>query len=246
MILRSGKRYQPYSRKCLSHHHKNMQLRSGQIYQFCLPRLFLRRYYLKKKESRHASIQQPKIPLEIESMIVETTLLDDKISLQYILKYMRVCVRWYTCIQRFIYRNDHYLTKLLQETIEFDDVGGVKHLFNIIDISRLGSDLENILNDAVKANAVGIVRLLIDEYGLDVNVKRPQFAENVKHRKRWTILHTACYHGHDKMVDLLIKQFGALNGKCLIYVRQLYFMSAERGCVDVMIVLNDSYKEITF
>jgi hypothetical protein len=103
-----------------------------------------------------------------------------------------------------------------------------------------------MMNDAVKANAVSMVRLLIDEYGLDVNVKLPQFAEVARFRSIWTVLHTACSHGHDEMVRLLVNQFGALEGKCRFYVEILILLAVENAHVDVWGVLEKASCEVVF
>ena len=57
-------------------------------------------------------------------------------------------------------------------------------------------DRELLLHIAVKANAVDVVKMLVDQYSMSVIKIISCLALKVEYKRVWTTLYTACFLGH--------------------------------------------------
>ena len=78
-----------------------------------------------------------------------------------------------------------------------------------------------ILNTAVKSNNFNMVRKLVGECGVSVKAVIPEVARNDKYMNEWTVLHTACFYGCDETFILLVDEFDALEDKDERYITRL-------------------------
>ena len=94
-----------------------------------------------------------------------------------------------------------------------------------------------LLHFGTRENRIEAIKDFIKKFDIDVNTITPQVAEVPEYENVWTIMHTACVHGHLEIVKLLADEFGALEGKCKDYISDLICMAAYRGNINVWLAL---------
>ena len=214
--------------------HEEVPLRK-RTYLRCL-RPYRRRSRMKKALTHDWN----SMPYEMEYAIVSTTLLIQRdISLRQICRYARVSKAWREHVWRFLCHDEPERKKLLDAAVEADVVGVVRMMLDRTDVCQ--KERKNLLHLAVWHNAIRTVKMLVGEYGFDVDVVMPWASKVACYRMVWTVLHAACFRGHIEVFELLVGSFKVLDGKSREYVQDLANVALINGMGTMYLLMVDKY-----
>jgi hypothetical protein len=169
MHLRSGNIYHPYPRECQGHSRETVYLRHNRKYQRCLQGHHLNhhpkhRRRVQLKARRRCSWNS--LPPELQDEVMTTVLHGGKpLTLLKILRYARICRSWRLRVAEYIYHEEPYPEKLLHDAARNNKVGVVKLLMGRPDFHQCHSrtlKLNSLLRVAASARATDVVRMVLD------------------------------------------------------------------------------------
>lgn len=191
-----------------------MHLRSGKRYQPYNQQCRRRQH---KKEAHSSTISHETcLPLEIYYKIIEEMLHDPNLIVKDFLSYIRVCKAWASEVSR--------------------------------DISLCAPIQTRLMHLAARQNNIKALDILLSCYGADVNSNNgtgwtiakqecQQVAESFADETEWTVLHTAVFHGHVKMFELLVNKYKVLDDKDMFYITDLSELAMCNVQIDMWFML---------
>jgi hypothetical protein len=241
------------------HQHGIMRLRYDRTYPRCPIAKRYSPYRQRPAQVRHAGIVipwntargralfgLPLVPLEIQGMIVQEATRDPDASLQDLASYLRVCRSWYDPVKVAIEERQHEIIRKRLDD-QNSSLGVLCTYFRfrrgwdqivrkvILDDTELRA---RMVHDAVRGNNIEAARILFGECGVDAKETFVRDVEGSLDTISRTAMQTACYYGYAEMIRLLVDEFGALEGKCKLYIRNLILVAVDRGNADAWFMLD--------